>query len=588
MRAFIFTLLILITVLTSAAHAAETWRGFHCSAPSHADVPKMKKLIPELASLHVNVLVLEVNYDYQFQSHPELALATGMNRADAQELLAVCRANGVRLIPGFECIGHQSANSAGAKPGPLLKAHPEFDAAPEISQDDPKIYCREWNAADDRVYPIVFELMDELIADFGADAMHCGMDEIFLLKESGGKTKPEIFAAAITRVHDHLAAKNVETIMWADRLIDPSVTNYGNWEESGNGLWPAVDLIPKDIIVSPWHYEKKDAYPSPRWLMEKGFRVWPAPWKDRNAAVALLHQAAKDAAATGHPERNLGALFTTWVRPNLYTIVPGGSTGQDEKILNDVYATVQDGMRELGEKMPPYAPAIGGEMAYTPDGAASVSISGGEGETIRYTMDGSDVTTESPAYAGPLKIATPTTLMARAWNESGRSMFSSARIAGTKWQDAEKLDEAEPGVLATIFHGDFRKIADLGAAMPEDSARQPDFALTLGAHGDHFAILFTGYLDVKTEGVYRFVLTSDDGSVLKINNEVIVDNDGLHGEQERDGSVALRAGLHPYALNYFEGTGDELLRVEWEGPGIPRQEIEKDSLKCAKIFGPEL
>ena len=50
--------------------------------------------------------------------------------------------------------------------------------------------------------------------------------------------------------------------MWGDRLFDAREHNWGEWEAAKNGTAPAVDLIPKDIIVCPWHYERKEAYPS--------------------------------------------------------------------------------------------------------------------------------------------------------------------------------------------------------------------------------------------------------------------------------------------------------------------------------------
>ena len=51
------------------------------------------------------------------------------------------------------------------------------------------------------------------------------------------------------------------------------------WEGSGNQTWQAVDLVPRDIILCDWHYEKRAQYGSVPWLAEKGFRVWPSGWQ---------------------------------------------------------------------------------------------------------------------------------------------------------------------------------------------------------------------------------------------------------------------------------------------------------------------
>jgi hypothetical protein len=56
------------------------WRGVHLMAPGHDGVPLLKRAIAEgLAPLKVNALVLEVNYNFQFRSHPDLANPRGLS-----------------------------------------------------------------------------------------------------------------------------------------------------------------------------------------------------------------------------------------------------------------------------------------------------------------------------------------------------------------------------------------------------------------------------------------------------------------------------------------------------------------------------
>ena len=69
-------------------------------------------------------------------------------------------------------------------------------------------------------------------------------------------------------------------------------TGYGEWEASKNGTFPAIDLIPKDIVLCDWHYETRYAgepatYPSVRYFQEKGFRVWPSGWNSAENARML-------------------------------------------------------------------------------------------------------------------------------------------------------------------------------------------------------------------------------------------------------------------------------------------------------------
>jgi len=88
-----------------------------------------------------------------------------------------------------------------------------------------------------------------------------------------------------------------------------------------------------------------------------------------------------------------------------------------------------------------------------------------------------------------------------------------------------------------------------------------------------FAVTFTGYIEVPFTGLYTFYLTSDDGSKLFIGAKEVVNNDGRHPAQRASGDIKLAAGLHPIKVGYFDVDGDEMLKVEMEGPGVERQEI---------------
>jgi len=289
----------------------KTWRALHLYRVPHDKVSVLRHLITEaLADMGINVLVLEIGYGFDFQSHPELADPTGLTATDAHLLAELCHQHDIRLIPLFNCLGHQSwAGETFA----LLRKYPQFDETPHISPTNEGIYCREWCPLHPDVNRIVFDLMDEIVEAFDADAFHVGMDEVFLIGDGKcprckGKDVAELFAKAVKDHHNHLVKKrDLEMLMWGDRLLNAKATGYGDWEASSTGSHRAVDLIPKDIILCDWHYEIRDDYPSVRFFQQKGFRVLPATWNKPEAALALLRCAQKDAT-----DRVLGMLFTGW------------------------------------------------------------------------------------------------------------------------------------------------------------------------------------------------------------------------------------------------------------------------------------
>ena len=102
---------------------------------------------------------------------------------------------------------------------------------------------------------VVKSMMDELIDAFRPDALHVGMDEVFLIASDQcprcrGREPAKLFAKAVNDYHSHLVGKRKLTmLMWGDRLLDDSRMHYDEWEASRNGTAPAIDMIPKDIII---------------------------------------------------------------------------------------------------------------------------------------------------------------------------------------------------------------------------------------------------------------------------------------------------------------------------------------------------
>ena len=79
-----------------------------------------------------------------------------------------------------------------------------------------------------------------------------------------------------------------------------------------------------------------------------------------------------------------------------------------------------------------------------------------------------------------------------------------------------------------------------------------------------------------TDGKIRY--TTDDVSKLYFNGQQIVDNDGDHGVQEREGSVRLESGKARIRVEYFNGGGVYFLIVTYSGPGVARRIISPDRL----------
>ncbi|XAL98078.1 DUF1080 domain-containing protein [Phycisphaeraceae bacterium D3-23] len=90
-----------------------------------------------------------------------------------------------------------------------------------------------------------------------------------------------------------------------------------------------------------------------------------------------------------------------------------------------------------------------------------------------------------------------------------------------------------------------------------------DFA----GHENRFLLHADGVLRITRAGDYTFRLISDDGAVLTIDGDVVINHDGIHPPTPKDASVELAAGDHALSIRMFEQAGGQELRLHWRSPG---------------------
>ncbi len=290
-------------------------RGLQLSAPAKKDLPAALEFIREtLPKEGVNTLILEFDYNFDFQSRPEFANPSALGRAEVQQLVKACRESRIELIPQINCLGHQSWSARNDR---LLQAHPEFDETPGKYPGNTNIYCRSYCPLHPQVHAVLFDLIDELARACEAKAFHVGMDEVFILADPDcprckGKTPAEVFAGEVKTLHTHLKQIGCRMWMWGDRFLDSKATRLGKWEASENGTQAAVDQVPRDIVICDWHYDK--APDTPQFFAGKGFEVVACPWRKSDVAVGELEriQAVRGGADPAAAARALGVVQTTW------------------------------------------------------------------------------------------------------------------------------------------------------------------------------------------------------------------------------------------------------------------------------------
>jgi len=94
-----------------------------------------------------------------------------------------------------------------------------------------------------------------------------------------------------------------------------------------------------------------------------------------------------------------------------------------------------------------------------------------------------------------------------------------------------------------------------------------------------FSVLVEGYIDTDISGTYTFILTSDDGSWLYIDDILVIDNGGYHAAKSVTGSIILEGGQHKIMIKYFDGGGGAVLNLLWVPPDGVESAIPVERLK---------
>ncbi len=323
-KVLVFITSVLFFSFLSVAESPYPVRGLCIAAPTVTGVDEFAAFIKsDLAPAGLNVLILRIDYRYQYKSRPELIGDNPYSEADVKKLVKVCKEHNIRLIPQINLFGHQSWHSKHEK---LLEVYPQFDETPNIKlpkegeykwPNPDGLYCKSYCPLHPEVHGVVFDLVDEICDVFEADAYHAGLDEVFYIGHEDcnrcyGKDPAELFAGEVTKIRNHLKEKNRELWIWGDRLIDGKATGIGLWEGSYNNTHRAIDLIPKDVVICDWHYERPD--PTPVLFAAKGLSVLACPWRNAENAVEqekMMRLFIKIATKEMKP-KYLGMLQTVW------------------------------------------------------------------------------------------------------------------------------------------------------------------------------------------------------------------------------------------------------------------------------------
>jgi len=254
--------------------------------------------------------VLESWGMFVFKNHPELSWpGSPMTRREVKRLAKIAGELGVTLIPQLNLFGHASgARSVSGK-------HVALDFNPALQPlFEPTGWT--WCLTNPEAVALQEQLALEMHDAFGRPPyFHAGCDEAYDMGTCARCRRSDYalaVAAALTRIHDALAARDCRMMVWHDMLLRAGDPRWKGYYANGRA-WAEtlLDALPRDMVICDWFYsapvkgEKAGAdFPTLRHFKAKGFSVLACPWENPEGYQAQA-RAVKEVGLDG-------MLSTTW------------------------------------------------------------------------------------------------------------------------------------------------------------------------------------------------------------------------------------------------------------------------------------
>ncbi|MDB6122210.1 MAG: sulfatase [Pedosphaera sp.] len=124
-----------------------------------------------------------------------------------------------------------------------------------------------------------------------------------------------------------------------------------------------------------------------------------------------------------------------------------------------------------------------------------------------------------------------------------------------------------------VYEGAWPWVPDVAMLTTASTGHVAGLDLTVRTRETNYAIEYTGFIRLQTDGDYTFYLNTDAGALLRLHDATVIDDDFTHTNGEVSAGIKLKAGLHPLRLIYRHISGTNLLSLKYSGPNIAKQSV---------------
>ena len=201
--------------------------------------------------------------------------------------------------------------------------------------------------------------------------------------------------------------------------------------------------------------------------------------------------------------------------------------------------------------------------------SSTISIgSPNAGAKIYYTLDGTEPDESSTVYTGPFEVQESCVVKARSYVEGEKPGYITSSKLNVYNPETNRFN-------FEYYHGSWKLLPDFDALTPVKTGKitVPDID-KIASREHNFAIRFKALLDITEAGEYTIYLKVDDGGKLYMDSKLLVNNDGLHGSEEKRGKIKLGPGKHSITVEYMQAGAGKEFELSWEGPSFGKELID--------------
>jgi len=582
------------------------WRGMHLDVCRHFfPVEFVKKYIDILAMYKLNTfhwhLTDDQGWRIEIKKYPKLTEigawrkeTTGDGKPyggfytqdQIREVVEYAKQKYITVVPEIEMPGHALA---------ALSAYPEYSCTggPFEVETTWGVFEDVFCAGNDNTFKFLDDILDEVVNLFPGEYIHIGGDEVpkdrwrkcekcqARMKTEGLKDEHELQSYFIQRIEKYLNGKGKKIIGWDEILEGGLAPNAAvmSWRGTDGGI--AAAKSKHNVVMSPNSHCYFDHY--------QGLSGEPKAFGGYTPIEKVyLYEPVPEALNEEESKYIIGAQANMWTEyittsdhveymllPRLCALSEVLWSPKHKKDINDFtkrlsYHYEMFLKKNINFRIPP-PNSTAGEYLITDNEKVILSSPISDSKTY-YTLDNSEPTINSNLYTEPLEFSDDAALKAKIFLSNGKT-------SPTSVLNISLIDTTENGLYYKYYEGIWDSIPKFAELRPDKKGKIFKISLDeIRYNEDYFGVYLYGFIQIDEAGEYTFHLTSDDGSILAVNNKILIDNNGLHGSATVSNKIYLESGRIPFKILYFEKDGGQELKVEYEGPEIHRRTIPADKL----------